>query len=79
MKEELAPCRYCKCKKAEPYKVGDLWYVRCKGTKKGKNGETVRCKSWNPYEFLGFKKEGAIEAWNLRNAPTNQGVKKNED
>ncbi|MBR5584017.1 MAG: hypothetical protein IKW21_05770 [Lachnospiraceae bacterium] len=78
MKPELVPCKFCHCKKAETYKVGDLWYVRCRGTKKGKDGETIHCKRWSPYEFLGFKEEGAIEAWNTRNTLT-PGVKKNAD
>ena len=60
---ELAKCRYCKCRAAETYKVGDLWYVRCKGTKKctRKNKDGVvetfykKCDSWGPYEFLGLK------------------------
>lgn len=75
MKPELVPCKFCKCKKAETFKVGDLWYVRCRGSKKRKNEETVPCKRWGTYEFLGFTEKGAIEVWNTRNALTNQGAK----
>ena len=65
---ELEPCRYCKCRCAETYKAGDLWYVRCKGTKKGKNGSVKKCLSWHPYEFLGLTEKDAIDNWNLRNS-----------
>ena len=77
--KELLPCKFCKCNKAEVYKVGDLYYVRCRGTKKDKNGATTPCKRWGRYEFLGFREEGAIDAWNLRNTVNNQGVKKDAD
>lgn len=79
---ELIPCRYCKCKKAETYKANDLWYVRCKGTRKVKikvdgveQTITKRCTAWHPYEFLGLKEEAAIQNWNTRNAPVNKGNK----
>ena len=84
MNPKLLPCKYCKCDKAETFKVGDLWYVRCKGTKKVKFVDpktketryvTKACTSWDKYEFLGFTEKGAIEGWNLRNTLTNQGVK----
>ena len=84
MKEELIPCKYCKCNKAEVFKVGELFYVRCRGTKKVKVMDqktkeyvytTRACTSWDKYEFLGFTEKGAIENWNLRNTITNQGVK----
>jgi len=80
MNEELKPCRYCKCSKAEPYRVGDLWYVRCRGSKKATRKITdeegnqkvetyyKKCDSWNAYEFLGLTKKAAIENWNLRNS-----------
>ena len=84
---ELSPCRYCKCKKAETFKVGDLWYVRCRGSKKVKRvvkekdgtektvTETKKCTAWNIYEFLGLKEIDAIENWNNRNSPNWQGGK----
>lgn len=76
MEKELCACRYCKCQAAETYKVGDLWYVRCKGTKKctRKNKDGVvetfykKCDSWAPYEFLGLKEQDAIDNWNERNS-----------
>lgn len=79
MKEELEPCRYCKCKAAETYKVDGLWYVRCRGVRKvtktlKKDGEpykvteTKKCAAWSPYEFLGLTEKAAIENWNLRNS-----------
>lgn len=67
MKQKLKPCRYCKCQKAETFKVGDLWYVRCKGSKKGKTGDVKKCTAWNTYEFLGLREEDAINNWNSRN------------
>lgn len=81
---DLVPCRYCKCKKAETFKVGDLWYVRCRGTKKvtkkvkDKDGneitvtETKKCTSWNVYEFLGMREKDAAESWNSRNSGNNK-------
>lgn len=66
MKTDLHPCRYCKCKKAETFKVGDLWYVRCLGTKKTKTS-TKPCASWGRYEFLGLTEKAAIDNWNDRN------------
>lgn len=81
---DLVPCRYCKCKKAETFKVGDLWYVRCRGTKKtpkkvkDKDGnetivmETKKCTSWPTYEFLGLKEQDAANNWNSRNLGTNK-------
>lgn len=77
---ELAPCKYCKCNKAETFRVGDLWYVRCRGTKKvtkkvkDQDGnitlktETKKCSSWGTYEFLGLKEQDAIDNWNIRNS-----------
>lgn len=80
MKEGLVPCRYCKCKAAEPYSVDGLYYVRCKGTRKinkkikNKDGtithitETKKCAAWSPYEFLGTSAKAAINNWNERNS-----------
>lgn len=77
---DLVPCKYCKCNKAETFRVGDLWYVRCRGTKKvtkkvkDKEGnettvtETKKCTSWGTYEFLGMKEKDAANAWNVRNS-----------
>lgn len=85
MTEELQPCKYCHCKKAETFKVGDLYYVRCKGTKKVKVKDpktkevsyiTKACTSWDRYEFLGFTEKSAIENWNMRNTMTGQGYPK---
>lgn len=81
---DLVPCRYCKCKKAETFKVGDLWYVRCRGTKKvtkktkEKDGnekivtEIKKCTAWNVYEFLGLKEKDAADNWNSRNSGNNK-------
>lgn len=88
---DLAPCRYCKCKRAETFKAGDLWYVRCRGTKKvtkkvkDEDGnkttitETKKCSAWNPYEFLGLTEKSAAENWNERNSNNWQGVKNELD
>ena len=67
MTEKMVPCKYCKCQKAETFKVGDLWYVRCRGSKKTKDG-SKQCSSWGPYEFLGLKEKDAIDNWNERNS-----------
>ena len=67
MTDKLVPCKYCKCDRAETFKVGDLWYVRCCGIKKSKCGDK-KCASWNPYEFLGLKEQDAIKNWNERNS-----------
>lgn len=78
MKEDLVPCRYCKCKAAETYSVDGLWYVRCRGVRKvtktlRKDGvpykvtETKKCSAWSPYSFLGLKEQNAIDNWNERN------------
>ena len=73
---KLKPCKYCKCSKAETFCSIDLWYVRCRGGKKGKHGEFVPCKKWGTYEFLGLTEEAAIQNWNNRNVPINQGEEK---
>ena len=68
MEKEMVPCRYCKCQKAETYSIDGLWYVRCRGAKKGKDGEIRKCSAWSPYEFLGLKEQDAINNWNDRNS-----------
>lgn len=78
MKPELIECKYCHCKRAETYKVDGLWYVRCRGVKKCKNGETKPCSMWPQYEFLGLKEKDAIESWNIRNTTAGKGYKKKE-
>lgn len=81
MKEELCPCRYCKCKAAETYKIEDLWYVRCRGSRKvfdKVSGKYIKkpCNKWLQYEFLGLTEKDAIDNWNLRN--TQRGVYNDE-
>lgn len=66
MKNKLAPCKHCKCSKAETFKIGDLWYVRCRGVKKTKNGDKP-CSRWGLYEFLGLTEKDAIANWNNKN------------
>lgn len=79
MEKDLVPCRYCKQKAAEVFKVDGLYYVRCRGTRKvtktlKKNGEPYKatenkkCAAWSPYEFLGLTEQSAINNWNLRNS-----------
>lgn len=76
MKEELIECKYCHCKSAQTYKIDGLWYVRCKGKKKTKNGEFKPCTSWPPYEFLALKEKDAIDNWNNRNTMEGKGYKR---
>lgn len=48
-------CKHCgKSPKIVAF-PGDLFYAQC------------RCNKWNPYDFCGATKNGAIRSWNTLN------------
>lgn len=66
MKEDIVPCKRCKCL-PKLVCIGGLWYAQDVGMEKKKNGTLTKCTKWDPYTFLGLSKKAAIDSWNYAN------------